>query len=220
MKDKIAELKDQLERVKAAYNIRRGELNRLLALQKEKSARLEEIRARSELLEKVRLLLQQAAEHARENARQQLEYSVTQALQFVFGQDLEFKVIIQERRNQPEAEFLVTSTYGGQYRIETPPEDARGGGIVDVISLALRLALLEMVYPKPEGPVILDEPAKHVSDEFVENVARFLKSVSQSFGRQVILVTHNPHLAQIADRAFHIEMRDGRSEVRVLNPGS
>jgi DNA repair exonuclease SbcCD ATPase subunit len=99
-------------------------------------------------------------------------------------------------------------------QVETAPQDARGGGVVDVISLALRLALLEAFRPPVGGPVILDEPAKHVSEEFAPQVAQFLKSFSQSLGRQVIMVSHNQHLADSADVAYLVEMAQGRSSVR------
>ena len=62
--------------------------------------------------------------------------------------------------------------------------------------------------------MILDEPAKHVSEEFSPQVAQFLKSFSQSLGRQVIMVSHNQHLADSADVAYLVEMSRGRSSVR------
>lgn len=161
-----------------------------------------------------RLLLQEVAEFAREQARQQIESLVTNALQFIFGGDTQFRVEIEEKHKQPSAEFYLTSTYEGGYRVETRPQEARGGGVVDVVSLALRVALLEAC--GLEGPLLLDEPGKHVSEEYSLQVATFLKQLSQSFGRQIILVTHNQHLAQSGDKAFLVEMQQGVSRVREL----
>ncbi len=207
-------LKQSLDRVKAVYHRQRGEESKLLQEKESREKRLAEVKDSVECLEKVRLLLQEAASHAREQGRKQVEFMVTQALQFAFGSDLEFKVVVEEKRDRPEAEFYVCSNYGGDARVETPPQDARGGGVVDVISLALRLALLEAFRPPVGGPVILDEPAKHVSEEFSPQVAQFLKSFSQSLGRQVIMVSHNQHLADSADVAYLVEMSQGRSSVR------
>jgi DNA repair ATPase RecN len=207
-------LKQSLDRVKAVYHQQRGEERKLLQDKEAREKRLAEVRDSSECLERVRLLLQEAASHAREQGRRQVEFMVTQALQFAFGADLEFKVVVEEKRDRPEAEFYVCSSYGGDVQVETAPQDARGGGVVDVISLALRLALLEAFRPPVGGPVILDEPAKHVSEEFAPQVAQFLKSFSQSLGRQVIMVSHNQHLADSADVAYLVEMAQGRSSVR------
>ncbi len=195
MSSDLSALKQSLDRVKAVYHRQRGEERMLLQEKETREKRLAEVKDSAECLERVRLLLQEAASHAREQGRRQVEFMVTQALQFVFGGDLDFKVVVEEKRDRPEAEFYVCSSYGGDLRVETAPQDARGGGVVDVISLALRLALLQAFRPPVGGPVILDEPAKHVSEEFSPQVAQFLKSFSQSLGRQVIMVSHNQHLA-------------------------
>ena len=81
--------------------------------------------------------------------------------------------------------------------IKTKPEQSRGGGVIDIISLALRIAFLQIHKPKIEGPLILDEPAKHVSEDYIFNVADFLKRASEMFNRQIIIVTHNNHLSAI-----------------------
>ncbi len=214
MSSSLQACQQALERAKTIYNRKRGEEQRLLNDLAAHEKRLADLRDRAEILEKVRLLLQEAAGHAREQGRRQVEYMVTQALQFVFGGNIAFKVVIEEKRDRPEAEFLVCSSYGEDLRVETAPQDARGGGVVDVISLALRLALLHAFRPPVGGPVILDEPAKHVSEEYSSQVAHFLKSFSQSMGRQIIMVSHNQHLADSADIAYLVEMFQGRSSVR------
>jgi len=206
-------LKRNLDQLKAAYHRQRGEQAKLLEKEASLKQELEEKRQEQECLEQVRLLLLEVARHAREQGRRQVELMVTQALQFVFGADIEFKVVIEEKRDRPEAEFFVCSNYG-DYRVETDPQDARGGGVVDVISLALRLALLH-AFPTPVGgPAVLDEPGKHVSEEYAPQLAQFLKGFSQSLGRQVIMVSHNQHLADSADIAYLMEMHQGKSNVR------
>ncbi|NLB89398.1 MAG: ATP-binding protein, partial [Syntrophomonadaceae bacterium] len=90
---------------------------------------------------------------------------------------------------------------------------SRGGGIVDIISLALRIALLETSRPALDGPLILDEPAKHVSQDYSHNVAEFLKLVVNTFERQVIMVTHNSYLADSGDKAFEVKIESGVTQV-------
>ncbi len=214
MKQDLNALKKALEELKAVYHRQRGEQAKLLEEEKVQRERLAQVKDEGECLEQVRLLLLEAARHAREQGRRQVEYLVSQALQFVFGGDVEFKVEVEEKRDRPEAEFYVCSTYGDNYRVETNPQDARGGGVVDVISLALRLALLHAFRPPVGGPAVLDEPGKHVSEEYAPQLARFLKSFSQSLGRQVIMVSHNQHLADTADIAYLVEMQQGASRVR------
>lgn len=213
MSQDLEVLTKAFEQLKAVYHRQRGEEAQLCAEERSQQQRLHEVRDQGECLEQVRLLLQEAAKHAREQGRRQVEYLVTQALQFVFSEDVEFKVEVEEKRDRPEAEFYVCSTYGG-YSVQTTPQDARGGGVVDVISLALRLALLHASRPPLGGPVILDEPGKHLSEEYAPQLARFLKSFSQNLGRQVIMVSHNRHLADSSDFAYLVELQQGASMTR------
>jgi DNA repair exonuclease SbcCD ATPase subunit len=168
-----------------------------------------------DILEQVRLLLQRTSEYAREQIKQQIEMLVTHCLQFVFGPNLEFEIELNEIRGKTSAEFYVISTYDN-VKIKTKPQDARGGGIVDVISLALRIAVIQSTDIYKDGPLILDEPAKHVSNEFINNVAQFLKQISDVFHRQIIMVTHNQYLSEIADLAYKVELKNGTSEVTEL----
>lgn len=214
MNQVLVAMNKNLEQLKAVYYRQRGEERKILEKEASLQESLKGIHEEGESLEQVRLLLLEAAKHAREQGRRQVELLVTQALQFVFGADMEFKVVVEEKRDRPEAEFYVCSTYEGDYQVVTTPQDARGGGVVDVISLALRLALLHAFRPPVGGPAILDEPGKHVSEEYAPQLARFLKGFSQSLGRQVIMISHNQHLADSADIAYLMEMKQGASRVR------
>jgi DNA repair exonuclease SbcCD ATPase subunit len=68
-----------------------------------------------------------------------------------------------------------------------------------------------------EGPFILDEPAKHVSEEYIINVGKFLKEINTNFNRQIIMVTHNTHLSEISDKRYVVTMSGGISNVNEYN---
>ena len=80
--------------------------------------------------------------------------------------DIEFLIELDELRGKANAEFYVINSTEDMI-IKTKPELSRGGGVVDIISLALRIAFLQIHKPRIEGPLILDEPAKHLSEEYV-----------------------------------------------------
>ena len=209
----ITSLADSIEEKEADYQKRQGRKEQLLEDRKEKKQELTAVKAEIKELEKVNLLLQQTAEYAREQARQQMEYLVTKALQIVFGDKFSFEIEITKRRNRPSAEFYVVSKQGGK-EIKNTPQDSRGGGVVDVVSLALRVAML-LSYNNPPlaGPLVLDEPAKHVSGEYIKNVTNFLKEVNQISERQIIVITHQQHLSEVADKAFQVELDGEASNV-------
>lgn len=204
------EVKSQLDKLKAVYHQRKGQYDRLLEERKTCITELDKVKEQLTVLLQTRLVFQVAAEAARERAREHIQGLVTSALQSVFGPDISFEVILEEKRERPEAEFLVASTYGGTARVANRPEDARGGGVVDIVSLALRAALLAGA--RLEGFIVFDEPAKHVSEQYSRAAAELLKSLSEDMERQVIMVTHNAHLAEVGEISYRVEMRNGQSE--------
>ncbi|HZG81227.1 MAG TPA: chromosome partitioning protein ParA, partial [Brevibacillus sp.] len=143
----------------------------------------------------VQILLQKTSDFARQQAKTRIEEIVTSALSVVFGKDYRFEIELDVKGNQPVAEYFLESE-GVRTQLK-PPDYDRGGGVADVVSLALRLAVGELT--GVQGPLMLDEVGKHVSQEYAPNVAYFLKEYSEKFGRQIVLITHNAHLATIGD---------------------
>lgn len=209
-------LRDRLGRARTELNRRLGHRDRLQAQRAEAAAQAEAAGAEAALLEQVGLLLQMTAEQARRQACDQIQRLVTSTLQAVFGPEYSFRIELVERGGRPEAEFYVVSTFGGE-PLQTRPGEARGGGVVDLVSLGLRIAMLETYRPALAGPMVLDEPAKHVSDEFIQPVAQLLELVSQSFGRQVIMVTHSAHLAESGATAYRVQLQGDCSVVSRLD---
>jgi DNA repair exonuclease SbcCD ATPase subunit len=180
-----------------------------------KEAELTRAREDIAVWEQVQFLFAKVSEYAREQLKARIEETVTAALVTVFGEGYFFRINLRTMGGQPAAEWQVISQYG-DFEVAASPEDARGGGITDVVSLALRLAMLELVRPKPGGPVILDEPAKMVSAEYAGNLAYFLKQYAARTGRQVIMVTHNAQLAEVADKSYLVTQVNGVSEVKAI----
>lgn len=197
------------------YQQAAGQLALLEGQRNEKAEELIQAKSDVETWEKVQALFARASEYAREQLKSRVEETVTAALLAVFGEGLTFRINIYQVGGQPAAEWQVISQYGN-LEVAACPEDARGGGITDVVSLALRLAMLELVRPRVKGPVILDEPGKMISAEYAENLAGFLKQYAASMGRQVIMVTHNAALADVADKSYLVTQKDGVSEAREI----
>jgi len=152
------------------------------------------------------------SEFAREQAKQRIEEIVTSALSVVFGKDYNFTINITTRANQPVAEYYLESE--GIVTQLKPPDYDRGGGVADVVSLALKLAVSELSGIK--GIIALDEVGKHVSQEYAPNVAYFLKQYSENFNKQILLITHNTALAEVADHSLSVSQVRGASRVEII----
>ena len=204
-----------LTNMQSRYNAALGQKQLLEQQLQGKQHNLGQTRQNLATWEQVQVLFTKVSEYAREQLKARIEETVTAALTAVFGEGYTFRVHMRQLGNQPAAEWQVVSQYGDE-EVAASPEDARGGGITDVVSLALRLAMLEILRPRPEGPVIFDEPAKMVSAEYAGNLAYFLKQYAAKTGRQVVMVTHNPQLAEAADKSYLVTQKNGVSEVREI----
>jgi DNA repair exonuclease SbcCD ATPase subunit len=197
-----------LQSLRNRVQILKGEHALLLRQQDENDKQLASVKKKIDDLQKVIIVFQKASEYARQQMKFTIDEITTNALQVVFGGDIAFEVELGTRAGAPTAEFFVVEN-----GLRLSPLDAKGGGLVDVISTALRLAILELYEPRIEGPVLLDEPGKMVSSEYVENFVFFLKSYSHKVGRQFIVITHNSALAAAGDRTFRVRLDNGVSEV-------
>lgn len=210
------ELKRNLDLIKQYYAKESGKKEKITEQINENNKKINSIEKEQDLLEKVNILLQKTSQYAREQAKVQVENLVTNCLEYIFENETKFKIEMTEAYKKQSAEFYVITKTGDE-EIKTRPTEARGGGVVDIISLALRISFLQIHRPHIEGPLILDEPAKHVSEEYIFNVANFLKQTSEMFNRQIIMVTHNNHLSAIGTNAYKVELKGTESKVEKLD---
>lgn len=207
----INDLNNYIVSLESEINIDKGKRDLLESNLKKTNDELRKIEEYEDILSKVQILFQETSSYGREQAKRQIEMLVTKCLQTILETDIEFVVEITEKREIPQAQFYVISNYNG-YSVKTEPELARGGGIVDIISIALRIAFISInKRPSLEGPLIFDEPGKHVSDDYIFNLGEFLKNSSRYFKRQILMVTHNKHLSEICDKSYTIYNRNGVS---------
>jgi DNA repair exonuclease SbcCD ATPase subunit len=197
------------------YNTGKGQRDMLQSQLDAAQEQLSQAKADIVTWDAVQILLGKVSEFAREQIVSKISDTVTAALLAVFGDGYEFRINMRTVGNQAAAEWQVVSQYGDT-EVACSPEDSRGGGITDIVSLALRLAMLELLRPRVDGPLILDEPCKMVSQTYLPNVAYFLKQYARATGRQIILVTHADQLADIADRSYLVTQTNGISEVKQL----
>lgn len=202
----------RFERFSKEVSRREGIRDSILEQVEKKRVAIKEVEAEEKKLNGVVFLLQKAADFSRNQATHQIEDIVTQSIAYIMQNSSRFIVDLSEKRGLPIAEFFVESDYG-DYKVKTKPEMSRGGGVVDIVSLALRIAFLENHRPKMDGPLFLDEPGKHISDDYIFNMGEFVKECSRLFSRQIIMVTHNDYLTNICDKAFRVDIRNGISDV-------
>ena len=195
-------------------NIRRTwERDNLLAQKQVAETKARDNQAQLGRLFETRDILQDTATQSREHARNILQSAVTTALQYIFGSDYSCNIHIPQDTLKPEAYVYIVQNRNGTL-VQTEPIYGRGGGIVDVVSLALRAAIVQLSNnPPTTGPIILDEPGKMVSAQHGVKLAEFIDFLSKELNRQVILTTHNMDLAASAVKVFMVDMVNGATVV-------
>ena len=121
----------------------------------------------------------------------------------------------------PELSGEANVLLAGRMRGAAPDAPARGGALIDRLGLRAvaaslphqlsggeqqRFAIARALVNDP-ALVLADEPTGNLDVEAGADVLRLLRSVATG-GRAVVLVTHEPAAAEIADRV--LELRDGR----------
>src|ERR1035437_9844150 len=106
---------------------------------------MESLNSNIDVFNQTLIFLRDVSELARQGIVSKMEAFVTKALEKVFGEGLlKFKIDMKVKSNVPHAEFLLEDSLSGQtYSVL----ESFGGGVGDVVSIVLRLALLEMQDP-------------------------------------------------------------------------
>lgn len=134
-------------------------------------------------------IIQEAASQAQQAAVGGIVLLARRCLRGVFGEGYDFDLRI-DRRGRTEVNFVVIKDGA-----EMDPADSCGGGVLDVISFALRLACLALSSPRKRKFLVLDEPFRMLSVGHHEAVRHLLQSLCQEWDLQILMVTHAPGLA-------------------------
>ncbi len=92
-----------------------------------------------------------------------------------------------------------------------PISNASGGERVG-IAIALRLALAELIMGRSPTVLILDEPTIYLDEERRTQVFEVIKELGRSL-KQVVVVTHDESVVNIADKVIRVENIGGVSRV-------
>ena len=173
----------------------------LLKIEKEKIQNLEAVE-----------FLTNFAEYIREGIKVKLEGLANSALRAIFpDKDMLFRLIGKKTKTGLQYDLYIETD--GDI---TPLHDAKGGGVLDVISIALRISYLKMYQGSLDQVLFLDEPFKNLDEERIVNASEWLHKLSQELSIQFIIVTHISELATHSDKLFRVSMVNGVSNVDAI----
>ena len=89
---------------------------------------------------------------------------------------------------------------GLEKKLDSLPNNLSGGQ-------QQRVAIARALASKP-AIILADEPTGNLDSKTSDDVIGLLKMTSKEFNQTIVMITHNPEIAQMADRIVRIE--DGR----------
>jgi hypothetical protein len=152
-----------------------------------------------------------------------IESMVTMAIRSVYDRPYYFLVDFKIQHNKSECFF---SVYEGP---EKPREEMlvdsffldkdeeEGGGLVSVVSFALRVVLWSLEKPRSNNVIFLDEPFSGLG-KLRPRAVRLLTDISHELGIQFIVITHDDELAEMGDAAWRVAFDGTESRVTQIVP--
>jgi len=132
---------------------------------------------------------------------------VTEALTSIFEKDIRFNIKLYSYRNEPAIDVSVIEN-----NLEVDPQKSCGGGLNDIISFVIKIIFIYL--KKSSRIIILDEPLKFLSRDYIEQSSNFIHDISKRMNIQIILVSHKPDLEISCDKLITIEKNENRSIIK------
>ena len=103
---------------------------------------------------------------------------------------------------KPDKKFIeeIVGLLGLEQKIYSLPNNLSGGQ-------QQRVAIARALASKPDI-VLADEPTGNLDSKTSDNVIHLLQMTSRKFQQTIIIITHNPEIAQLTDQTIRIE--DGK----------
>ena len=165
------------------------------------------------IIEQAQIIFQTVAKATQSELSWYINDMVTAAIEAVFPEDrFQFYLEFVQRRGRTEADLFLADAKGNRIK----PSDADGGGLVNVVAFALRVALWSLT-KSSRATFICDEPFVFLhSREAHTKVAELLKTISEKLQLQIIMVTGEDESQEIiegADKVIRVKKTKGVSTI-------
>lgn len=218
----LDDIKDKFDKIDLSIKqkvFNREQLQNQLNAEK---AKLENCKSTRSIANMSSLFLKSRAYNVRKNSIDIVNQIVTDAMKPMYGDDYEFMLAINEdklakgERSGFNIKPTIISDIDGK-RIATSVENARGGGVTEIVSVILRFAFLKLV--DYNGLIVLDETWASVSaDEKMTNLIDFLTYYTKEADIQVLFITHRAEMfGKNADNILKVNKINGLAKVSKIS---
>lgn len=136
-----------------------------------------------------------------------IEDIINKGLAYIYGADYRFKLHKSIKRNKTTFSFELCNIETGVAGFE----ETHGGGIMALISFLFRIVVIAILN-KPRL-IMLDETLSAVSIEYQEKLSNFIKQIADDMGFVIIIISHQPTLAEKSNIQYIVSKAQGFSKV-------
>lgn len=197
MLDRIDKLDNQFNNLTKQFGIIVGEYKSLSENVSKTEENINIYKDNIDTYKKCIELIQLVQIATRDKIKRQFEDLVTSGLNFVFGEGYGFELCFDRRGSLSTLDFKVITP---EHDEPSDPLMCESGGVLDLISLILRVVIMECYSPKIQGFIILDESLKHLDKDRLPKAIEFVDELSKKLNRQIIFITH---LNEVIDYGFN-----------------
>ena len=116
------------------------------------------------------------------------------------SENIVFPISLDGRKSDEKFIMEIVRLLGLEKKLDSLPNNLSGGQ-------QQRVAIARALASKP-AIILADEPTGNLDSKTSDDVIGLLKMTSKEFNQTIVMITHNPEIAQMADRIVRIE--DGR----------
>lgn len=135
--------------------------------------------------QKAQAIVTELAEAVQKRAYESLAVVVSEAMQSVFDEPYELLIEFVQRRGNTECDLMLQRD-GQRFSMS----EMVGGGVLDVASFALRIAVVATSLPAKRRLIVMDEPFKFVSEQYRRQAAGMIEILAEKLDFQFVYVTH------------------------------
>ncbi|MFA7100086.1 MAG: hypothetical protein WC143_08440 [Eubacteriales bacterium] len=147
--------------------------------------------------------------------KDKFENLITLAIQSIWDRPLRFCLEFEQKRNQMQCNIILKETVDGVERVYSDLENEMGGSMLDVISFMARIILWSLERPRSRNVIILDEPMKNMG-ELILFGGQIIREISHKLKFQLIIITHDKELIDIADKAWQVTHDGNKSYLKLV----
>lgn len=173
----------------------------LMRKKQQSEERIQSLQANLEDTIQARDFVSEVGKFTQEQLSKYIQSIISFTLRWVYGDQYDFEMEYEIKRNEPVCNLWLIKD--GKRR---DPKDEMGGGVLDIISFAMKLAMWSLQENRKAPVFWWDEPFKFIhGDDLERNTGEMVKGISEKLGAQIIMISEGkPGIEEFADCVYRV----------------